>query len=352
MPWSGWPAEWETPGWFGEQPDLTDIAWTCVDLNASLLAAMPPYLVYSPSSDMSRPAAWLTNPDPDLYASYDEFAKQLFWDYQLGEVFLLATSYYADEYPARFHVLPPWAVEVDFDDMGLRRYKVGGDDVTPDVLHIRYQSTTGDARGHGPLEAGGARLLSARMLARYAHGLAAQGGIPSSLLIHPDELTDEQADWLKQQWLEARMRGPGEPAVVSGGLQWVPTQINPREMGLLELEQFSESRIAIMLGVPPFLVGLPTGGDSMTYSNVTALFDYHWRAGLRPKASAVMAALSNWLLPAGTSIEMNRDAYVQPGPLERAQTWNILVAMGAMTVEQVQEVEKLDAMISAAGPVF
>ena len=70
-------------------------------------------------------------------------------------------------------------------------------------------------------------------------------------------------------------------------------------MALVELSQLTQSRIAVLLGVPPFLVGLPSGGDSMTYSNVTALFDYHWRAGLRPKAQAVMSALSEWLLPRG-----------------------------------------------------
>src|SRR3954463_10844596 len=44
-PWSGWPAEWSTPNWWGQLQTLTDTAWTCVDLNASLLATMPPYLV-------------------------------------------------------------------------------------------------------------------------------------------------------------------------------------------------------------------------------------------------------------------------------------------------------------------
>ena len=28
-------------------------------------------------------------------------------------------------------------------------------------------------------------------------------------------------------------------------------------MAMLEIEQFNESRIAVLLGVPPFLVGLP-----------------------------------------------------------------------------------------------
>ena len=95
-------------------------------------------------------------------------------------------------------------------------------------------------------------------------------------------------------------------------------------MALVELSNLTEARIAVLLGVPPFLVGLPSGGDPMTYANVTQIFDYHWRAGLRPQAQAVMAALSRWLLPRGTRVEVNRDAYVQPEPYTRAQTAEIL----------------------------
>ena len=55
---------------------------------------------------------------------------------------------------------------------------------------------------------------------------------------------------------------------------------------MLELAQFTESRIAVLLGVPPFLVGLPSGGDSMTYSNVSSLFDFHDRSYLRTAAES------------------------------------------------------------------
>ena len=37
-----------------------------------------------------------------------------------------------------------------------------------------------------------------------------------------------------------------------------------------------------------------------------------------------MGALSEWLLPRGVRVELNRDEYVQPGPYERAQTDQIL----------------------------
>jgi hypothetical protein len=86
----------------------------------------------------------------------------------------------------------------------------------------------------------------------------------------------------------------------------------------------------------------------MTYSNVSSIFDYHWRAGLRPKAHTVMSGLSQWLTPRGTRIEVNRDAYVQAEPLARAQTWATLSAIvdkqgnPVVTVEEIRAAERID----------
>jgi phage portal protein BeeE len=111
-------------------------------------------------------------------------------------------------------------------------------------------------------------------------------------------------------------------------------------MALVELTQTNNAGIAVLLGVPPFLVGLPSGGDSMTYSNVSSLFDYHWRAGLRPKAATVCAALSGWALPRGTGLEVNRDEYVRPDPKTRAETWAILIGAGILAAEEARAFER------------
>jgi len=347
--WSGWPADW-WPAWSnGQLSDLTDTAWACLDLNASVLASMPPYTIpVDPAADIG----WLANPNPDVYASWEEFVKALFWDFMLGEAFVLSTARYASGYPARFHVVPPWAVQVEISQ-GVRTYAIGDVDVTGDLLHVRYKSTVDDARGHGPLEAGAARMVVDRVLNRYVSGFAAAGGIPTSVLTHPEALNAEQAAELKAQWVAARQSGVGEPAVLSGGVGFNTIQANPRDMALVDLSNLTGSRIAVLLRVPPFLVGLPSGGDSMTYQNVTALFDYHWRAGLRPMAQAVMSALSGWLLPRGTSVELNRDSYVQPEPESRARTYQILNGIQgpegpAMSVDEIRAAERL-AVAGAAG---
>ena len=86
----------------------------------------------------------------------------------------------------------------------------------------------------------------------------------------------------------------------------------------------------------------------MTYSNVSDTFDFHWRMGLRPKATSVMSALSGWLLPRGTELELNRDAYIEPEPIVRAQTAQILNSIvdqqgnPALTVAEIRAAERLD----------
>ena len=63
----------------------------------------------------------------------------------MGEAFVLCTARYADGYPARFHVVEPWLVDVEMGGDGRREYRIGEVDPGPDLLHIRYKSTTVDA---------------------------------------------------------------------------------------------------------------------------------------------------------------------------------------------------------------
>lgn len=349
--WSGWPADWDTPLWSVSDHlgRLVDTAWACLDVNASVLSTMPVYK--TTANQIVDPETWMANPDPDLYSSWEEFAKQLFWDFQMGEVFVLATARYSDGWPARFHVVKPCLVKAEMAG-GIRRYRIGNADVTGDILHIRYQSTTDDARGHGPLEAGAPRLVAAAALSKYANELATGGGIPHYLLEVDRQLTAKQASDLLDQWWQSRTKNLGRPAVLSGGVTARQMQTNAKDMALVELAQFNESRIAVLLGVPPFLVGLPSGGDSMTYSNVSSLFDYHDRRSLRPMARHVMSALSNWTLPRGSAVELNRDEYTRPDLAARAAAYAVLHGIEDETgrVLSADQIARMERIVGALAP--
>lgn len=361
--WSGWPTGWQTPWttvggaqWVGRFNALADLVFACLDLNSSVLSTMPPYIVTG--GIRQAPMPWLVNPEPLVYNAWTDFAKELFWSYQAtGEAFILATARYADEgltrgRPMRFMVVSPAYVDVDRVD-GRVRYQIAGNDVSDDILHIKYASWPGDLRGHGPLEAAGARLLAAEVLTRYATDLAARGGIPWAVLKYPRRASRAQMQQMQADWLNARRSSLGAPAVLADGVELEVLSTNPKDMALSDMARFTDARICVLLGVPPFLMGLPSG-DSMTYSNVSSLFDYHWRAGLRPKATDVTANMSGWLLARGTDLELDRDEYVRPGELERAQTYDILVRIGAMTPDEVRVHERIGGPLGTppAAPVI
>jgi HK97 family phage portal protein len=351
-PWSGWPASWSTPGWNqgGRASALVDTAWNAIDLNASVLSTMPVYRTQE--GRIVEPKAWMSSPDPLTYNSWQEFAKQLFWDFQMGEAFVYAVSRYAESgYPRTFRVIPPWMVQVDYRD-GLRTYRIGQSEIDPeDILHIRYQSSTDPAqpRGIGPLDSAGPRLVTIGVLQRYTQRLSETGGIPLYWLSSDQKLTSGEVKEMQRDFVETRQRNLGEPNVFGKGATMGQAQgMSAKDMSLLEISQWNESRLANLIGVPPFLLGLPSGGDSMTYSNVSQLFDFHDRASLRTKSGAVMPALSRWLLPQGQAIELNRDEYSRPGLFERAQSYEKLIAAGVMTPEEARRMERLDGAVSAS----
>lgn len=350
-PWDGWPLGWDVPNWdMGSRyNELIDVAWMCLDINSRILSTMPVYRTVA--GEVEAPVSWMLNPDPTIYASWEEFAKQLFWDFQLGEVFVWSMAEFRSGLPMNMRVLPGWMVKVEMKG-GSRVYTLEGSrrDITDEVLHIRYKSTTDGKHGVGPLESAGGRMLTAGVLARYIRELAQTGGNVKETLETDEQLTDEDVIGLMNQWLKTRAEYPTEPVVLDAGFHFKSHQaMTPRDMAMLEVAQFTEARIAGLLGVPPFLAGLPSSGGSgegMTYANVSQVFDFHDRSALKPFAKTVMSALSNWALPPGQAAELNRDEYTRPDFATRAESWVKLVEAGIVTVDEVRSAERLTGPIS------
>jgi HK97 family phage portal protein len=288
----------------------------------------------------------MRNPDPTIYTCWQEFARQLFWDYQMGEAFVMPwdgnTGF---PYPNRFRVVPPWAVTVDMKD-GRRTYKIGSKNVTDDILHIRYHSNTTDARGQGPLDQAMPRMAMIGLLQRYVSTLAETGGVPLYWIGVDRRLGKGEAKDLQEQWMETRVANAGQPAILGSNATLNQAKnMSARDMSLLELSQFSESRIAILLGVPPFLVGLAGAAGSLTYSNIADLFDFHDRSSLRPKTKMIMDSLSGWALPNGRSAEVNRDDYTRLPLDKRAQIYKTLGpiesgGIGVLTTDEMRIMER------------
>lgn len=342
MPWAGWPSEWQTPTTRGDLSRDLDIVFACIDKNARIAADMPFYVTDAKGERVSERPSWLENPQPEIYSSWIEFFKQAWVSYQAaGEVFVVCTSRFADGKPRTFMVLHPSVVAPSIDiATGLRRYYLGAAEIpSEDLLHIRYQTSPMNGRGIGPLEFAGAKIHAAQVLSKYGADLAANGGVPWAVLQHKYRLGPGQAQAMKLQWIQAARSRMGAPAVLDSDTTLKELNVNPKDMSLVELLHASEARLCILMGVDPHLMGLPSGGDSLTYKTDAGIRKDHWLATLKPMGGFITRAISNWALPHLTDLQINPDRYIEETPLLRAQGYQIMVNMGAMSVDEVRAAE-------------
>jgi phage portal protein BeeE len=82
---------------------------------------------------------------------------------------------------------------------------------------------------------------------------------------------------------------------LEGGLDWKSMSLTPKDMDFIEAKHVAAREIALALGVPPMLLGIP--GDN-TYSNYQEATRSFWRATVLPLVNRTAKALSAWLGPA------------------------------------------------------
>lgn len=365
--WDGWPVDWEPPPYgprwsgygYGRQSGLfgkTATAMTCVDLNSRQLGSFPVYGVKSDGSPFTLPD-WATSPEPTLFESWPQFVQQAVNSLLLrGEAITYVTGRYASPGPgqlgriARFTLLDPDAIEVELVD-GRRVVSIAGKEVPPeDVFVVRYQSLPGRLRGITPIEWAAGPLMTSAALESYAAGIANRGGIPWAILKNSRQVTSQQASDAQARWVAASARRDGAPAVLGNDWEFETVSLSPKDMMLLEVEEFSERRVAAAFGVPAYLVNVEmTSG--LTYANASSIRDQHWSATLRTTANLLAAGWSRWLLPRGQRLEFSPDRYVQPGLQERSMTWATLFGIfdpvtgrRAMSIEEIRAAERLNPL--------
>ena len=307
---------------------LADRVWItnrCIQMNSQQIASMP-LRFEAPNvaaGATSVEPAWVSNPDPLYYPNgISSLVKGLVRDfYGWGWALLYVTSRYANGYPRTFTRIPASRCEPRWDTEGYREYQVGGDYLNPaDVIQIDRDDGCEGYLAHG--------TSAIRAYAQLAWGLLAagnqamevnQGGVPKSVLKVTDQnrkLDASQAEKLQTQWQLRTQARSGAPPVLPFELDFETLGWNPKDMALLETQDFNALALATAFGIPAILVNMTVGGgrgnSSLTYQNPAMLGEMWWRFELRPTAKAFADALSAQALPSGQWVWFDADDTFQP----------------------------------------
>jgi len=168
------------------------------------------------------------------------------------------------------------------------------------ILHVKLFNPVNDHYGMSPIEAAATAIDIHNTAAKWNKALLDNSARPSGALVYTSRdgnLSPEQYDRLKAE-LEQGFQGAahaGRPLLLEGGLDWKSMSLSPKDMDFIEAKHAAAREIALALGVPPMLLGIP--GDN-TYSNYAEANRTFWRQTVLPLVNRTAKALSAWLAPA------------------------------------------------------
>jgi HK97 family phage portal protein len=226
-------------------------------------------------------------------------------------------------------------VDTDFLNTTINGYKVDGNSVPMQGVGsiIRF-----DGPDEGLLHRAGKTVSAAVYLENAAVNYAKEPAPTMVLKSNGTNLTAERISSLLTAWKSARQSR--STAFLNADVDLKEFGFDPKSMQLAEARQYVALELARACGIPAYF--LSAEQTSMTYSNAVterrSLVDF----SLRPILKAIEERLSlPDFVPNPVMTRFALDDFLRGNALERAQVYEILNRIGAMSVEQIQREEDL-----------
>jgi hypothetical protein len=226
-------------------------------------------------------------------------------------------------------------VDTDFLNTEINGYKVDGKAVPLQGVGslIRF-----DGPDEGLLHRAGKTIAAAVYLENAAVNYAKEPSPMMVLKSNGTNLTADRISALLSAWKTARQSR--NTAFLNADIDLQQFGFDPKTMQLAEARQYVALELARACGIPAYF--LSAEQTSMTYSNAVterrSLVDF----SLRPILKAIEERLSlPDFVPNPVMVRFALDDFLRGNALERAQVYEILNRIGAMSVEQIQREEDL-----------
>ena len=226
-------------------------------------------------------------------------------------------------------------VDTDFLNTTITGYKVDGKSVPLQGVGslIRF-----DGPDEGLLHRAGKTIAAAVYLENAAVNYAKEPAPTLVLKSNGTNLTAERISALLSAWKTARQSRA--TAFLNADVDLKEFGFDPKSMQLAEARQYVALELARACGIPAYF--LSAEQTSMTYSNAVterrSLVDF----SLRPILKAIEERLSlPDFVPNPVMTRFALDDFLRGNALERAQVYEILNRIGAMSIEQIQREEDL-----------
>lgn len=337
--------------------------YACVRILAESFASLPAVTYQRVARGKERatghPAYRLLHdrPNPEMTPFH-------FFETLQGHVGLTGNAYAEIEWNGRGDPIALWPITPDRVRVeranGVKRYIVNLPDgsqvgiARENMLHIPGFGYDGLV-GYSPIALMRQTIGVSMAAEEYAARFYGNGSRPGGVLTHPQKLSKEAKERLKNSWeqMQGGMSNAHRVAVLEEGLTWQKIQIDPDDAQFLETRNFQVTEIARIFRVPPHMIAQL---DKATFSNIEQQSIEFATHTLRPWAIRWEQALSYELISVQAQgkifIEFLMDALLRGDMASRYTAYNQGRTGGWLSANDIRELENMNPLPGDEGDVY
>jgi HK97 family phage portal protein len=213
------------------------------------------------------------------------------------------------------------------------------------IFHVAIDKRSGELTGRGVLPHMAGAIGAALAADAYAGQYFTQSAVPSGVITDTrPNLTQEQATELKTKWMAA-VSGTRVPVVVPPSTTFQPLATDADKSQLVQARQWDAQMVAMILGVPPFLLGIET--QRHTYTNAESEFGRFISTTMMRLLAPLEQQITLQCLPRGNTAEFWTGALLRADTMTRATA---AVSLYGAEIVTLGEARTLAGFPSEGGP--
>jgi HK97 family phage portal protein len=190
----------------------------------------------------------------------------------------------------------------------------------------------------GILARGGRTIRTAHELEKAAYNFAQEPAPSMALKSNGVNLPAERITKLLEQWKSARQTR--STAFLNADIELQQFGHSPRDLQMVEARQYLAAEIARLCNIPAWYINADMG--SMTYSNVTQSRRDLIDLSLKPILTCIEQRLSQSdFVPQTQRVRYDLNDFLRGTAEERSRVYQTLSSIGALTVEEIRQLEDL-----------
>lgn len=221
-----------------------------------------------------------------------------------------------------------------------------------EILHVRGLSLDGIV-GYSPVQIHMQTLGSELARKKYQGKFWKNDATPGVVLIHPNKLQPDAIARIKALWKDSHQGGDRyrEPAVLGEKIDIKNMSLPLDAAQFMEQAKYSATEQALILGIPPYMVGGDSGGTSLQYSTVEGQSVDFLKWSLNPRLVRLQNAVTHDpdIMPLSWFAEFVPDAILRTTTKERFEAYALA---DWLTLDEIREHENLSPLPDGQGQVL